>query len=249
MVGYTRTTYVSVLDPALQMLISAQGILTPSQAYDPIAEPFTVISPTACDPQVGQSCPEGCACVCHRPSSIIYPIPSWLNQWLGKLSIPRTLVSSLIPFSFPCNDAHCQGDRGRLRIIRYDLPLWFTQVEASIRFEASSLHFHVQTPRVVPCLRYLYFISFEEFRIKLSTREITVQDVEPDGYSVLHVSPILSLNSRNDETYVLSRSFSGESNIMGMPLSSSNTPWMVEHLMIGKPRTCKSAYMRLYQDI
>ena len=61
-------------------------------------------------------------------------------------------------------------------------------MEATIRFECFPVHFCIQTPRVVDSLHYLYEISLEDFKIKLSTRELTLRDVEPNGYSVLHVS-------------------------------------------------------------
>ena len=72
--------------------------------------------------------------------------------------------------------------------IKYTAPAWFVQVEATIRFEAIPVHFCIQTPRVVPSLRFLVDISFDEFKIKLTTRELTLCDVEPDWFSVLHVS-------------------------------------------------------------
>lgn len=49
------------------------------------------------------------------------------------------------------------------------------------------MHFCIQTPRVVTSLKYLFYISFDNFRIKLSTCEITLHDVTQNGDSVLHV--------------------------------------------------------------
>ena len=80
--------------------------------------------------------------------------------------------------------------------IKYTAPRWFAHVEATIRFEAVPVHFCIQTPRVVPSLRYLYEISFDEFKVKLSTRELTLCDVQSDGVSVLHVSLRLSHKAR-----------------------------------------------------
>ena len=72
--------------------------------------------------------------------------------------------------------------------IKYTAPAWFAHIEATIQFEALPVHFCIQTPRVVPSLNYLYYISFDEFRIKLSTHELTLYDIEPKGRSVLHAS-------------------------------------------------------------
>ena len=136
-------------------------------------------------------CQDECSCVCHKPSSALIPIPPWLNPWIGKLNIPRMVAASLAPWVFPCNDSRCRKSRDNLQVVRYYLPLWFAQVEASIRFEAFPVHFIIQTPRLVPSLRHLKHIGFDEFRVKLSTREITLNDVDQDGYSVLHVSLLL----------------------------------------------------------
>lgn len=130
-----------------------------------------------------------CICACHRPSSEICPIPSWLNPWLGKANIPRTLPASLVPSWFPCqcDNPYCLKNQQKTPTVRYYPPAWFAHVEASIRFEAFPVHFYIQTPRVVPSLSYLLNISFNEFQIKLSTRELTLHDIEPNGRSVLHV--------------------------------------------------------------
>ena len=72
--------------------------------------------------------------------------------------------------------------------VKYTVPGWFAHVEATIRFEAFPIHFVIQTPRVVPSLDCLWWMNFDEFRIKLSTRELTLCDVDPSGRSVLHVS-------------------------------------------------------------
>ena len=50
------------------------------------------------------------------------------------------------------------------------------------------VHFCIQTSRVVHKLFWLQWATLEEVRRKLLSRELTVNDVQPDGYSVLHVS-------------------------------------------------------------
>ena len=87
-----------------------------------------------------------------------------------------------------CDHGIRARSRRQVQQVQYYAPTWFVRLEISIRLEALPIHFCIQTPRVVPSLKYLYKISFDEFKVKLSTREITLQDVESDGYSVLHVS-------------------------------------------------------------
>ena len=135
----------------------------------------------------GSICLGECACACH---SDITPIPSSLNSWLGRLNIPRALAASLLPSLFPCSNARCARNKREAQTIQYYPPVWCA-VEGSIRFKAFPIHFCIQTPRVVPSLRYLFYINFDDFRMKLSSRELTIFDVESNGESVLHVRPSL----------------------------------------------------------
>ena len=133
-------------------------------------------------------CPDGCPCCCHTPSRDLQLVPSFLRPWIGRLNVPRTLLAALSPSFEPCDHPQCSRDRRQVQNVKYTAPVWFARIEATIQFEALPVHFCIQTPRVVPSLYYLYDISFDEFRIKLSTRELTLCDVQSDGFSVLHVS-------------------------------------------------------------
>ena len=140
-------------------------------------------------------CPDECPCRCHTPSRDVQLIPKALRPWLGQLDVPPTLLAAFSSSFTPCDSAECARGRRQVQNIKYTAPGWFLQVEATIRCEAFPVHFCIQTPRIVPSLRFLVNISFEEFRIKLSTRELTLCDVQPNGMSVLHVSPRHSLRA------------------------------------------------------
>ena len=133
-------------------------------------------------------CSNVCPCCCHAPSRDVQLIPKALRPWLGRLNVPRTLLAASSSSVLPCDHAECARGRQQIQKIKYTVPGWFLQVEATIRCEAFPIHFKIQTPRVVPSLRFLSRISFDEFKIKLSTRELTLYDVEPKGRSVLHAS-------------------------------------------------------------
>ena len=133
-------------------------------------------------------CPHDCPCNCHRPSRGAQLIPSFLRSWCGQLHVPHTLSAAFWPSLIPCDHTKCVRGRQQVQNIKYTVPQWFAHVEATIRFEALPIHLCIQTPRVVPSLLYLHTISFDELKIKLSTRELTLCDVESDGRSVLHVS-------------------------------------------------------------
>ena len=91
-------------------------------------------------------------------------------------------------------------------MIKYCLPTWFAHIEALIKIEKFPVYFCIQTPRVVPSLQYLYVISLDEFKSKLSDREITLHDVESDGYSILHVRRCVAARNTLLTTAVLSGS-------------------------------------------
>lgn len=127
-------------------------------------------------------CPVECRCCCHRTSSLTF-VPTFI----GSVYIPKTLLSSLWSSTNQCDYASCKRRRDDLMTIRYYLPTWFAEVDATIRFKAFPLHFCIQTPRVVESLGFLVGASMDEIQIKLSTREMTVNDVDREGLSVLHV--------------------------------------------------------------
>ena len=113
--------------------------------------------------------------------------PSWLSPWIGQLRFPHSLAKSILPPSVCGNGTKYSLDRREAQTIRYYPPAWFAHVEASIRFEVFPVHFCIQTPRIVSSLRFLGSISFDDFRMRVSSRDLTVFDVEPNGKSVLHV--------------------------------------------------------------
>ena len=132
-------------------------------------------------------CPNVCLCRCHISSRDVQLIPKALRPWLGQLNIPPTLLAAFSPSFIPCDHAECVRGRRQVQNIKYTAPGWFAHIEATIRFEVIPVHFCIQTPRTVPSLRFLWDISFDEFKMKLLTRELTLCDVQPNGLSVLHV--------------------------------------------------------------
>ena len=164
-----------------------------SASDDPDAHDIELTSPAAAAVRNRSSpmqdvCPDVCPCCCHRPSRDVQLIPKALRPWLGQLNVPPTLLAAFSSSFIPCAHAACARGRQQIQKSEYTAPGWFVQVEATIRCEAFHIHVCIQTPRFVASLKYLHWISFDEFRIKLSTRELTLCDVQPNGFSVLHVS-------------------------------------------------------------
>ena len=133
-------------------------------------------------------CPDVCPCCCHTPSRDVQLIPKALRPWLGQLNLPPTILAAFSLSFTPCDHAECARGWRQVQNIKYTAPAWFARIHATIQFEVLPVHFCIQTPRVVSSLNYLWEITIDEFRIKLSTRELTVCDVEQNGLSVLHVS-------------------------------------------------------------
>lgn len=132
-------------------------------------------------------CLGGCRCRCHYQSTI-RPIPKWLASWVGDLYLPRALISSVWSSLVECDEQTCRRNWINLMTIRYFLPSWFVSIEAKIRFEALPVCICIQTPRVVESLSLLYNASIDDMRTMLSTRQLTINDVDTSGLSIMHVS-------------------------------------------------------------
>ena len=139
-------------------------------------------------------CPGDCRCRCHGQLSSF--VPRWLRPAVGNVFIHHYWLSVFASDRMTCSDRRCRRDRSNLLRIKYWCPNWFAQISVELQTQCIPVHFCIQTPRVVPSLRYLNSISCHEFLIKLSTRELTLCDVEPNGFSVLHVSLRLSHTAR-----------------------------------------------------
>ena len=131
-----------------------------------------------------------CNCRCHHPlrdSQHSSPLASWLKD----IRIPNSLRSLVTSVALPCDVATCTRTRSSLGAIRRWLPTWFARTEAVIRSRSLPLQFIMQTPRIVPSLQFLYSISLDDFRTQLMKKQITVNDMEQDSFTVLHVRLIL----------------------------------------------------------
>ena len=146
----------------------------------------SIIQP--CDISDTLLCPSHCRCRCHR-LPLLRPIPRWLAPYIGDICLPRTLLAALCSFLSPCDDSACVQTQQSLHVIKLFLPTWFAEVDAHIRLQSLPIHFYIQTPRVVESLDFLNHASVQDIKILLSERKMTLNDVEPDGGSVLHVGP------------------------------------------------------------
>lgn len=145
--------------------LSAGVILTPSRASQDI------------------ECPDTCRCGCHR---LVQATPHFLKGWLGEIYVPSTTLMSLIT-SNSCDDRTCQRRRQGLMAIKWWAPAWVATVDANIRFQRLPLDLRIQSARVVEDLFHLEFVGLDEIRKMLSSRQITLNDVDKGRWSILHV--------------------------------------------------------------
>lgn len=110
------------------------------------------------------------------------------RPWFGNIRIHEAMVTSLISWTRWCDDHECVQTRESLSLVKWYLPSWFGKIHAEVALQSFPLHFVIQTPRFVASLGVLGDISFEALKMKLWTRELTVNDVDAEGFSVLHVS-------------------------------------------------------------
>ena len=61
------------------------------------------------------------------------------------------------------------------------------EINAEIRSHTIPVHFYIRTPRIVERLAWIDLATLEEVQRKLLNRELTVNDVEESGNTLLHV--------------------------------------------------------------
>lgn len=136
-------------------------------------------------PLPNTSCPPNCHCRCH--CALVSIIPEILSSILGKLYVPKGLRAALSKGRTQCDNPSCKRHQLDLVTIKYYFPRWFVQVSAEIRTQRVPIYFCIRTPRVVKSLDWLVNATLDDVETKLRSRELTVNDVRPDGLSALHV--------------------------------------------------------------
>lgn len=141
-------------------------------------------------PQDSSSCSNRCSCRCHHLRTVQIT-PRWLSSLFGQIYLQSPFFSSLFAAA-TCNDATCRRTRDALFAVKYQLPMWFFAVDAKLRIDAIPIHFCIQTPRAVANLDHFLYkydaIRVHDIQKMLSLRQITLHDVDSNGWSILHVS-------------------------------------------------------------
>lgn len=151
-----------------------------------------ICSPATSTPQNIPSCPTACTCKCHHSASL-HPIPYWLSPWLGHISFSRplpsgqTLKSSKQTKPPTCNEPECKRTQRDLTIVKWLLPTWFAKIKAEVEFATFPIYFVINTPRLVEAMSHLILCSVDDFRRMLSTREVTLHDMDQYGWTVICV--------------------------------------------------------------
>lgn len=122
-----------------------------------------------------EACDSSCICQCHKP--LVVSIANLVfNSVLGRT-----------PPRIQCGELTCK----QLQKIRFSMLGSIKWISVEIWIEGQSLtHVSLRMPRVVGRndLDWLEWATLDDVRKKLSTRKLTVNDILPDGESVLHVS-------------------------------------------------------------
>lgn len=147
------------------------------------------------------TCLSSCRCRCHSPP--ISLVPQLLRFLVGNMVVDHDWISALVSARTPCNDQECKRHRSNLLKIKYHCPSWFAQINAEIRTKRFPVYFVIQTPRIVSTLGWLETATLDEVRRKLSNRELTVNDTNAAGESVLHVRLYLSQSPDVKLTFVV----------------------------------------------
>lgn len=135
-------------------------------------------------------CETPCECCCHD-TRLTRATPYWGSSWFGNLYLPRSFFHR----SFAsCNVQTCRRTQKNRQIakIKFFFPSWFIAVDMKIRLEVFPVHFCLwQTPRRVPgtspIFRCIKRMDIDGVRGLLGSGEASVNDVDENGWGVLHV--------------------------------------------------------------
>ena len=82
--------------------------------------------------------------------------------------------------------------RTTVAIVRWYLPRWCAEINATVRLRSCPVQIVIQTPRVV---RSVYVgRTLDWLKRQMATREVTVNDVTEGGLSLLHVRVSVSVS-------------------------------------------------------
>ncbi len=135
-------------------------------------------------------CHNACECRCHD-TTLTRASPYILAPVFGNLFLPR----SFFYWSFASCDVQTCRRRQRncqMTTLKYFFPSWFIAVDMKIRLESFPVQFCLQTPRRVsrtsPLFLAIAHSDIEGVRELLLSHRGSVNDVDPHGRGVLHVS-------------------------------------------------------------
>lgn len=78
--------------------------------------------------------------------------------------------------------------------VKWFLPTWFVYVEKMIQLSVFPVDFRIQTPRMVewssPVLSSAWKMDINAVDLLLKSGQATINDVNPHGDGLLHVSPL-----------------------------------------------------------
>ncbi|KAJ3543877.1 hypothetical protein NM688_g5807 [Phlebia brevispora] len=123
---------------------------------------------------------DGQVCLPPRPVA-----PQGVYPWLGSLSV-RSQPPPGLQRCGQCNKPSRKCGHSDVLVVEYNPPPWFAEIWAEVRCSTIPVHFSIRTPRQVDSLAWLCHATLEDVKMKLQSRELTVNDVEPNGFTVLH---------------------------------------------------------------
>ncbi len=138
-------------------------------------------------------CLHVCPCQCHNVS-LTRVTPQLFSPIIGDLylSLPNRIIWSLCSSLSECNVQTCRRTRLTSAHIKYFLPTWFIDVQMQIRFQKTPIQFILQTPRIIqkdsPIFQHARNMDVDGIRALLVSRCASVNDVDPNGDGILHVS-------------------------------------------------------------
>lgn len=135
---------------------------------------------------IRRACRYDCFCKCHA-QSIPFPIRG---------------SSRVKPLQYQCNEPSCQGAKQSRDMVEVPSNFFRKAISQVISSKSIKVRYDLNTYRMVSegsdAMRYVKHGNLEKLKTCIRTGEATLWDAPPDGWSLLHISPILD-NMRQAE--------------------------------------------------
>lgn len=114
---------------------------------------------------------------------------------MHRVSFPIRGFSRVKPLQYQCDEPNCQGAKPSKDMVEVPSNFFRKAISQVMSSKSIKVRYDLNTYRMVSegsdAMRYVKYGNLEKLKTCIRTGEATLWDTAPDGWSLLHVSPIL----------------------------------------------------------